>query len=622
MSKSNQVYLGLFLLLLISGVSRIFCQSISNLENNVLWEWNFEPEYSVQGENLKQSPKSVLSETLQKTRSKMNFAGLQETESLPFMYRADDLLKGDFSIELWFSYHVTNPVGVLLYFTDREFTDDPNFYLGISEGNLFIKSSDLETNFPMFAYGNNVWKATEETKYRIGAQEYWHHIIVSRNENTLLIFHNGKLSKNIELKVDDGKDLSNQYLSASSFLEKEPFMETGNILKHVTIFEKVFTQEEAGVRFQNFLERLNQGLFMEDQLRFTSSAPLITWKDDNSIHLLWETNLPVKTIIKWGLEKDKLENILEIPNNGNRINRGILNRLRKNTNYFYQLELDSEDGQKLISPIYSFFSKKNDNGPITIAAFSDSEARPHVNAQVSRLVWNEEPDLVINAGDLTDGGFENNKGQWTFEYLQALGPLMSRVFFLQVMGNGEDDFKWYNYFFNRSGSGASYFSYQIGNVEVFVLDSNFKKRSPKFRENQRIWLEESLKKSKADWKIATHHHPNLEWYPGVKEDFVPLYEKYGVDFVLVGHHHNYKRTWPLTDDKVDLNNGVTYIQLGSSGGSLSTGPSDSIILKNKKYWAKNYFGYSYSTFRIYEGHLEYSMYGVDGMLWDSFVIDK
>jgi hypothetical protein len=99
----------------------------------------------------------------------------------------------------------------------------------------------------------------------------------------------------------------------------------------------------------------------------------------------------------------------------------------------------------------------------------------------------------------------------------------------------------------------------IGNVEVFVLNSNNVNR------RQTDWLRTVLPASTATWKVVLFHHP--AWTCGeyrsdaaVVDKWVPLFERYDVQLVLNGHDHNYQRFAPR--------NGVRYVVNGGGGARL------------------------------------------------------
>ena len=106
---------------------------------------------------------------------------------------------------------------------------------------------------------------------------------------------------------------------------------------------------------------------------------------------------------------------------------------------------------------------------------------------------------------------------------------------------------------------ARYYRRRLGEVELFLLDSN------RLGPNQRDWLETALAASTAPWKIVAMHHPaySCGGYVGdtrVRDRLVPIFKRGGVDLVLAGHDHNYQR--------FARRGGVTYVVHGGGGAGL------------------------------------------------------
>jgi Calcineurin-like phosphoesterase/Purple acid Phosphatase, N-terminal domain len=73
---------------------------------------------------------------------------------------------------------------------------------------------------------------------------------------------------------------------------------------------------------------------------------------------------------------------------------------------------------------------------------------------------------------------------------------------------------------------------------------------------QTRWLEETLaaasKDDSVDWIIVQMHQDALSSSKngngsdkGIRETWLPLFDRYGVDLVLCGHDHDYERSWPV-----------------------------------------------------------------------------
>ncbi|MEZ5330006.1 MAG: metallophosphoesterase family protein [Verrucomicrobiales bacterium] len=104
-------------------------------------------------------------------------------------------------------------------------------------------------------------------------------------------------------------------------------------------------------------------------------------------------------------------------------------------------------------------------------------------------------------------------------------------------------------------------------MSIVLLDSNHT-QTP---ESQKAWLEETLKERQSRPNLFTcHHRPTYgtlvkEDEKDVREHWVPLFEKYGVDVAFENDHHVYKRTLPIMEDKIDYINGVVYMGDGAWG---------------------------------------------------------
>ncbi len=113
--------------------------------------------------------------------------------------------------------------------------------------------------------------------------------------------------------------------------------------------------------------------------------------------------------------------------------------------------------------------------------------------------------------------------------------------FNAALGNHDDPNQ--RYFKPFHLDGQRYRTFKKGNVRFFVIDSNY------LDPEQLKWLEKELSQSGSDWKIPYFHHPlytTARRGPEVEVRAVlePLFVKYGVDVVFVGHEHVYERLQP------------------------------------------------------------------------------
>jgi hypothetical protein len=118
---------------------------------------------------------------------------------------------------------------------------------------------------------------------------------------------------------------------------------------------------------------------------------------------------------------------------------------------------------------------------------------------------------------------------------------------------------------------------------------------------QKAWLEKELRASRADrdidWIVVCMHQVVISTADqfngadlGIRQEWVPLFDRYGVDLVVCGHEHHYERSHPIrgqqqnqtltpipvsTDtDTVDTTQGTVHMVIGGGGTSA---PSNALF---------------------------------------------
>jgi predicted MPP superfamily phosphohydrolase len=164
-------------------------------------------------------------------------------------------------------------------------------------------------------------------------------------------------------------------------------------------------------------------------------------------------------------------------------------------------------------------------------------------------------DFVTMDGDNIYGGHSPADFKRKFE--DPYKPLLDEgVKFYACLGNHDDADIEKNYKLFDMG-GNRYYTFRKGDVEFFVLDSNY------MDPVQLAWLEDKLKNSDAKWKIAYFHHPMFTSakYHGpdldLRQQLMPLFTKYGVNVVWSGHEHVYEQLKPQS--------GIYFFLVGNSG---------------------------------------------------------
>lgn len=186
----------------------------------------------------------------------------------------------------------------------------------------------------------------------------------------------------------------------------------------------------------------------------------------------------------------------------------------------------------------------------------------------------------IFGGDMVDSGI--SAPQWKTLLDDASG-VFSRIPLMPVSGNHESNFpggkpELYLDLMALPQNGPEgfkeeFYSYDYGDCHVLVLNSWVFSGEQKLGvgDDQRInrWIAEDLRSSRAAWKIVVMHHPvyslaSDKVAAAVRRNWEPLFEANGVSLVLCGHQHVYSRSYPMTDGRIDFEDGVTYVMGNAS----------------------------------------------------------
>jgi hypothetical protein len=211
----------------------------------------------------------------------------------------------------------------------------------------------------------------------------------------------------------------------------------------------------------------------------------------------------------------------------------------------------------------------------------------------------------------------------------------------------------------------AFYSYDIGNVHFLSLDS-YGKEAGSYRlydtaGPQVQWIKQDLEaNTNRDWVIAYWHHPPYtmgshssdkeDELVRIRENFIRILERYGVDVIICGHSHDYERSrlmkgyygkeadfdpvkYDLSpssgkDDgsphsepyRKDLKGGpgTVYVVTGSAGklGGQQPGyPHDAMYFSDATHGGA-------SLLHIRGNRLEFSWICADGVVRDHFVMEK
>jgi hypothetical protein len=241
-----------------------------------------------------------------------------------------------------------------------------------------------------------------------------------------------------------------------------------------------------------------------------------------------------------------------------------------------------------------------------------------------------ESDFIILAGDLVDRG--NERTNWDHLFLRARG-VFDRWPVMPCAGNHEyldQGPRLYRAVFELPRNGPAcldpelVYQFECGDAFFAVLDSTLATCNADLARRQAGWLDAALKKTTASWKFVIFHHPVYPAHawrdsPALRSHWVPVFDKYHVDFVLQGHDHAYQRTFPLrAHERVKQPSEGTIYLIAVSGDKFVQGAS-------RPYVAVAQSGVSsYQTFDIdsRSKRLLYRAWNQSGRIIDELTVEK
>ncbi len=180
-----------------------------------------------------------------------------------------------------------------------------------------------------------------------------------------------------------------------------------------------------------------------------------------------------------------------------------------------------------------------------------------------------------------DFGYANGKQPVWDRWFEILEPLAAEVPVMVCPGNHEYEPRYgistYLARFVHPGK-ETYYRFDYSNARFLMVDSI------RYRDEEQLrWLQNELRDARNDrsvhWLILCMHHPLYSSTTGRLNDakrirvLGPLLDKYRPDLVLLGHQHNYERTYPLRGrmphvlypNRYFQGQGVVYVISGGGG---------------------------------------------------------
>jgi Purple acid Phosphatase, N-terminal domain/Calcineurin-like phosphoesterase len=178
------------------------------------------------------------------------------------------------------------------------------------------------------------------------------------------------------------------------------------------------------------------------------------------------------------------------------------------------------------------------------------------------------------------------------------------------LGNGPIGYQAYQTYFSLPPSGGQtdvtrglWYAFTVGSVRVVSVandDICYQDGGNSYvrgysKGAQKAWLEKELAAARGnsdiDWLVVCMHQVAISTVDkfngadlGIRQEWVPLFDKYGVDLVVCGHEHHYERSHPIrgwqanatltpipaatATDVIDTTKGTVHMVIGGGGTSL------------------------------------------------------
>jgi len=141
---------------------------------------------------------------------------------------------------------------------------------------------------------------------------------------------------------------------------------------------------------------------------------------------------------------------------------------------------------------------------------------------------------------------------------------------------------------------SSYYTFEKGNIEFFIMDTNFNNLTKEEIEEQLNYFINKIKKSKKKWKILIGHHTlrsvaghgNAE--PVMEDFFHRLLEQCSFDLYFCGHDHNKQ----VINTKIN-NKNITCIVCGAGGKTYHREINLSNVEEGELEFSSSNLGYGY-----------------------------
>ncbi|MEO6538360.1 MAG: metallophosphoesterase [Ferruginibacter sp.] len=403
------------------------------------------------------------------------------------------------------------------------------------------------------------------------------------------------------------------------------------------------------------------------------------------VTIRWRTDVPTDTKVNFGATAGSLTQ--SFTDNVTMVEHvATLTGLNANSLYYYSIGSTTQSLQGDANNYFKTMPLVGSTQKIRIMAMGDmgNNSSNQVNVRNAWLAFNGSnyTDAWILMGDNAynsglDAEFQSNFFniyQGTLTKNHVLWPSPGNHDYANSTSRQADHLIPYYDMFSLPKNGEAgglpsnteaYYAFNYGNVHFVALDSyGWEAGSTRLYDTlgpQAVWLKQDLASNTQQWTVVFFHHPpytkgshNSDTETeliNMRQNIVPILERYKVDLVLNGHSHSYERSYLINGhygtestfsfatnalssstakydgssnsctyikNAGDVRNGIVYAVVGSAGqvgGSTSGYPHDAMYYSNVTNGGTLYF-------EVENNRLTAKWIGADGVIRDNFNIMK
>ena len=308
-------------------------------------------------------------------------------------------------------------------------------------------------------------------------------------------------------------------------------------------------------------------------------GPYLQLVNGKSATLRWRTNIPTDSKLEVGTTHGHytLAGQDTTPTTEHELR---ITGLREDTRYYYRFGSSTEVLQQGKDNYFTTAPPPTTSRKIGVAVFGDCGTNDKLNQTLSlwayrRHVKRHPAELMLLLGD--NAYHDGLDREYQKRFFRAYSPsLLKNHALFPAPGNHEyandparqkdHNIAYYNIFSvpQKGECGGvpsrseSYYSYNWGNIHFVSLDSYGEHDGGTTRLYDTLgaqvqWLKEDLGANQQQWTVVYWHHPPYTMgshnsdreaeLVKIRQNFLRVLERYGVDLVINGHSHNYERSY-------------------------------------------------------------------------------